>query len=77
MMPFGSTIRPGSDIGRYAKSLAEKLGRNVDVRTTTALEAARAQFVVTTVEAQDYHMPPKYGLRLVRQERPSSMRCAP
>ena len=29
-----------SDIGHYAKSLAEKLGRNSEVSTTTALEAA-------------------------------------
>jgi alpha-galactosidase len=43
-----------SDIGRYAKSLAEKLGRNSEVSTTTALEAALdgAQFVVTAVEIE-------------------------
>src|SRR5438552_14428975 len=37
-----------SDIGRYTKSLVEKLGRNAEVSTTTALETAleRAQFVV-------------------------------
>ena len=29
-----------SDVGRYAKSLAEKLGRNAEVSTTTALELA-------------------------------------
>src|SRR5215470_9540815 len=52
------------DIGRCAKSLAEKLGRNAEIRTTTALETALegAQFIVTAVElgrslywAQDFH----------------------
>ena len=66
-----------SDIGRYAKSLVEKLGRNAEVSTTTALETAleRAQFVVTAVEvgrnlywAQDYHIPRKYGFRQVFAE---------
>jgi alpha-galactosidase len=54
------------DIGRYAKSLVEKLGRNAEVSTTTAFEGA--QFVVTAVEvgrslywAQDFHIPCKYG----------------
>jgi alpha-galactosidase len=79
-----------SDIGRYAKSLAEKLGRNVEVSTTTELEAALegAQFVVTAVEversfywAQDYHIPRKYGFRQVFAENggPGSLflACAP
>ena len=66
-----------SDIGCYAKSVAEKLGCNCDVSTTTALEAALdgAQFVVTAVEiersrywAQDYHIPRKYGFRQVFAE---------
>ena len=66
-----------SDIGRYAKSLVEKLDRNAEVSTTTALETAleRAQFVVTAVEvgrnlywAQDYHIPRKYGFRQVFAE---------
>ena len=66
-----------SDIGRYAKSLSEKLGRNCEVSTTTALEAALdgAQFVVTAVEverslywAQDHHVPRKYGFRQVFAE---------
>jgi len=66
-----------SHIGRYAKSLVEKLGRNADVSTTTALETAldRAQFVVTAAEvgrslywAQDYHIPRKYGFRQVFAE---------
>jgi alpha-galactosidase/6-phospho-beta-glucosidase family protein len=65
------------DIGRYAKSLVEKLGRNAEVSTTTALETALdgAQFVVTAVEierslywAQDYHIPRKYGFRQVFAE---------
>jgi alpha-galactosidase len=60
-----------------AKSLVEKLGRNADVSTTTALETAldRAQFVVTAVEvgrslywAQDYYIPRKYGFRQVFAE---------
>jgi hypothetical protein len=55
----------------------EKLGRNAEVSTTTALETAldRAQFVVTAVEvgrslywAQDYHVPRKYGFRQVFAE---------
>src|SRR5258708_28976658 len=61
------------DIGRYAKSLVEKLGRNAEVSTTTALEGA--QFVVTAVEvgrslywAQDFHIPCKYGFRQVFAE---------
>jgi alpha-galactosidase len=63
-----------AEIGRYAHSLAEKLRRNVDVRTTATLEEALAgaQFVVTAVEvernlywAQDYHVPRKYGFRHV------------
>jgi alpha-galactosidase/6-phospho-beta-glucosidase family protein len=43
-----------SDIGSYAKSLAEKLGRNCEVSTTTSLQAALdgAQFVVTAVEIE-------------------------
>src|SRR6516162_4005349 len=66
-----------SDIGRYAKSLAEKLGRNCEISTITSLEAALdgAQFVVTAVEigrslywAQDYHIPRKYGFRQVFAE---------
>jgi alpha-galactosidase len=66
-----------SEIGRYAKSLAEKLGRNSEISTTTSLEAALdgAQFVVTAVEiersfywAQDYHIPRKYGFRQVFAE---------
>src|SRR5262249_58693535 len=78
------------EIGRYAKSLAEKLGRNSEISTTTSLEAALdgAQFVVTAVEiersfywAQDYHIPRKYGFRQVFAEnggpRRSSMPCAP
>src|SRR5437870_5267009 len=65
------------DIGRYAKSLVEKLGRNAEVSTTIALETAleRAQFIVTAVEvgrnlywAQDYHIPRKYGFRQVFAE---------
>ena len=65
------------EIGRYAKSLAEKLGRNSEISTTTSLEAALdgAQFVVTAVEiersfywAQDYHIPRKYGFRQVFAE---------
>jgi alpha-galactosidase len=65
------------DIGRYAKSLVEKLGRNAEVSTTTALEAVLegAQFVVTAVEverslywAQDFHIPCKYGFRQVFAE---------
>src|SRR6266446_1112720 len=63
-----------AEIGRYAKSLAERLGRNVEVGTTAALAEALAgaQFVVTAVEvernlywAQDYHIPRKYGFRHV------------
>jgi alpha-galactosidase len=66
-----------SETGCYAKSLAEKLGRNAEVSTTTALETAlaRAQFVVTAVEvgrnlywAQDHHIPRKYGFRQVFAE---------
>jgi alpha-galactosidase/6-phospho-beta-glucosidase family protein len=66
-----------SDIGRYAKSLAEKLGRNCEVSTTTSMQAALdgAQFVVTAVEierslywAQDYLIPRKYGFRQVFAE---------
>ena len=66
-----------SDIGRYAKSLVERLGCNCEVSTTTALEAALdgAQFVVTAVEverslhwAQDHHIPRKYGFRQVFAE---------
>jgi alpha-galactosidase len=66
-----------SDIGRYAKLLVEKLGRNAEVSTTTALEAALdgAQFVVAAVEvgrslywAQDFHIPRKYGFRHVFAE---------
>jgi alpha-galactosidase len=65
------------DIGRYSKSLVEKLGRNAEVSMTTALEAALegAQFVVTAVEverslywAQDFHIPCKYGFRQVFAE---------
>src|SRR5262249_18647210 len=65
------------DIGRYAKSLVEKLGRNAKVSKTPALEAALegAQFVVTAVEverslywAQDFHIPCKYGFRQVFAE---------
>jgi alpha-galactosidase/6-phospho-beta-glucosidase family protein len=43
-----------SDIGRCAKSLAEKLGRNCEVSTTTSMQAALdgAQFVVTAVEIE-------------------------
>jgi alpha-galactosidase len=43
-----------SEIGRYAKSLAEKLGRNSEISTTASLEAALdgAQFVVTAVEIE-------------------------
>ena len=66
-----------SDIGRYAKSLVKKLGRNAEVSTTSVLETAldRAQFVITAVEvgrnlywAQDYHIPRKYGFRQVFAE---------
>src|SRR5258707_14382684 len=56
------------DIGRYAKSLVEKLGRNAEGSTTTALEGA--QFVATAVEvggglywAQDFHIPCESGFR--------------
>jgi alpha-galactosidase/6-phospho-beta-glucosidase family protein len=43
-----------SDIGRYAKSLAERLSRNCEVSTTTDLGAAldRAQFVVAAVSGE-------------------------
>jgi alpha-galactosidase len=65
------------DIGRYAKSLIEKLGRTAEVSRTTSLEAALdgAQFVVSAVElgrslywAQDFHIPRKYGFRQVFAE---------
>src|SRR5262249_30293030 len=65
------------DIGRFAQSLGEKLGRNAKVSKPTALEAALegAQFVVTAVEverslywAQDFHIPCKYGFRQVFAE---------
>src|SRR5262245_62606922 len=65
------------DIGCYAKSLVEKLGRTAEVSTTTSLEAALdgAQFVVSAVElgrslywAQDFHIPRKYGFRQVFAE---------
>jgi alpha-galactosidase len=65
------------DIGRYAKSLVEKLGRTAEVSRTTSLEAALdgAQFVVSAVElgrslywAQDFHIPRKYGFRQVFAE---------
>jgi alpha-galactosidase len=65
------------DISGYAKSLAEKLGRNAQISTTTDLEAALegVQFVVTAVEvqrdvywAQDYHIPRKHGFRHIYGE---------
>src|SRR5260370_39144011 len=65
------------DIGRYAKSLIEKLGRTAEVSRTTSLEAALdgAQFVVSAVElgrslywAQDFHIRRKYGFRQVFAE---------
>jgi len=71
-----------SDIGGYAKSLAEKLGRKFEISTTTSQEAALdgAQFAVTAVEiersfywAQDYHIPRKIwfpsGFRRERRAR--------
>jgi alpha-galactosidase/6-phospho-beta-glucosidase family protein len=65
-----------AEIGRYAHSLAEKLRRDVDVRTTATLEEALAgaQFVVTAVEVERNLYPeglgrrshsPRYGQELV------------
>ena len=50
-----------SNIGSYAKSLAEKLGRNCEVSTAVEIERARYW-------AQDYHIPRKYGFRQVFAE---------
>ena len=65
------------DIERYARYVADKLGREAQIYTTTDLETALkdAAFVVAAIEvdrylywSQDFHVPRKYGFRQVYGE---------
>lgn len=62
------------EMAAYAKHVADKLGRKIDITATGQLDAALegAQFAVTAIEVerfkywtQDYHVPRKHGFRQV------------
>lgn len=66
-----------TEIEQYTREVAKKLGRAVNVTSTTNLDAAvdGADFVVTAIEvdrylywSQDFHVPRKHGFRQVYGE---------
>ena len=65
------------DASRNARAVAERLGRDVAIASTTELESAltNCDYVVTAIEverylywAMDFHIPRKYGFRQVYGE---------
>jgi alpha-galactosidase len=66
-----------AEIAAYTKKVADKLGRRVEIKTTTSLEQALTGIdaVVAAIEvnryfywSQDFHIPRKYGFRQVYGE---------